>query len=111
MGNSPNWVLLEYDIANFNLTDIIQITFKDEVDGNIYLFLWNYLQKFFGQTECTQSVIDGTTTPVGECWDYAFLMRPIWAVTISTILIFSVLASIGTLILSKYVIEISGLYT
>ena len=111
MGNSPNWVLLQFDIANFNLTEILKVTFQDEIMGNIYLFLWNYVQKYVGQTECPMSVIDGKTTVIGECWDYAFVFRPIFAVAIATILMFWVVLGLTVLISAKLIIESSGMYT
>ena len=57
------------------------------------------------------SVIDGKTTVIGECWDYAFIFRPIFAVAIATILMFWVFIGLTVLISAKLIIESSGMYT
>mgnify|MGYP000871377293 CR=1 FL=1 len=93
-----------------NLTKTIDDWYTTSILEKEQLFFWNYVQGFLAQPECAVSYISGTQTLIPECWDYAWIFRPMLLVAVSDVLIGIVVVAVIVFIIVKSVMQSSGSY-
>ena len=93
-----------------NLTSSVSQWYEDNWVKKENLFWWNYVMGYAGQPQCNVSVIAGTTTPVAQCSDYAWLIRALVLIIGSSAIIGAILVGCIGYILYKSDMETSGKY-
>ena len=95
---------------SWNLTAAVDKIYQENVEKPIDLFWWNIIQAFIAQPECKVSKVFGTTNLVPQCWDYAWVFRPILMFAISTIFYVLVLGGLVAFTVGKMLMQSSGSY-
>ena len=84
-----------------NITKQVDDWYNTTIQNPMDLFFWNTVQGYLMQPECKVSFIVGTQTAVDECWDYAWIFRPMLLVGVSDILLATVFGGAVAFIVIK----------
>ena len=95
-----NWRLID-------LSDYIDCWWKQYVVKWFEYTLWNYGMKYVALGFCDYEATKNTTT---ECWGLAWVFRPTYLMTMTVTLLTTVWTIIGTWIITKWFVEITGIY-